>query len=91
MNVVLDFSDHLTDRELYRLLYRDILPAQEKKIQRSDSYLHFDCANTDGDPLAWLRYYASEEDRESWAEETGGELPPIDEPPHRRRLPKAPL
>src|SRR5437868_7884486 len=28
--VVLDFTDHLTDRELYRLIWRDILPSPEK-------------------------------------------------------------
>ena len=30
--IVLDFTDHLSDRELYRLVFRDILPAREKKI-----------------------------------------------------------
>ncbi|MEM9351460.1 MAG: hypothetical protein AAGA92_00445 [Planctomycetota bacterium] len=90
-HVVLDFTDHLSDRELYRILFRDILPAQEKRIKRSKSYLHWDCANTDDDPTTWLRYYASEEDRESWARETGEELPPVDQPPYRRRLPRAPM
>lgn len=90
-HIVLDFTDHLTDRQLYTLIYRDILPAYEKKLDRRDSYLHWDCANTEGDPEAWLTYYASEEEREVWAEETGGELPERVEPPHRRRLPVAPL
>ena len=90
-HVVLDFTDHLTDRELYCLIYRDILPANEKMIQRRRNYLHWDCANTDGDPDVWLRYYASDEDRRSWQEETGGFLPPLEDPPFRRRLPRAPL
>jgi len=30
--IVLDFGDHLSDRELYTLIYRDIVPAKEKKI-----------------------------------------------------------
>jgi hypothetical protein len=90
-HVVLDFTDHLTDRQLFCLIYRDILPSHEKMIRRQSNYLHWDCANTDGDPDIWLRYYASEEERRLWAEETGGLLPPIDEPPYPRDLPRAPL
>ena len=90
-HVVLDFADHLTDRQLYCLIYRDILPAHEKMIQRRHNYLHWDCANTDGKPDVWLRYYASEEDRQAWQEETNGLLPPLEDPPFRRRLPRAPL
>jgi hypothetical protein len=89
--VVLDFTDHLSDYELYRLLYRDILPSHEKKIDRSDNYLHWDCAGMDDDPETWLRYYATDEERQSWADETGGILPPHEEPPFPRNLPKAPL
>lgn len=90
-HIVLDFTDHLSDRQLYTLIYRDILPAYEKKLDRRDSYLHWDCSNAEGDPEAWLRYYATDEERDMWAEETGGELPAREEPPHRRRLPVAPL
>jgi len=90
-HIVLDFTDHLTDRELYCLIYRDILPAQEKLINRRNNYLHWDCANTDGDPDTWLRYYASEADRQAWAEETDGYLPQVEDPPYQRELPRAPL
>lgn len=90
-NIVLDFTDHLSDRQLYTLIYRDILPAYEKKLARRDSYLHWDCANAEGDPEAWLRYYATDEERALWREETGGDPPPKCEPPHRRQLPMAPM
>ncbi len=90
-NIILDFTDHLTDRQLYCLIYRDILPAHEKLIARRSNYLHWDCANTDGDPDTWLRYYASEDDRNAWAEETEGYLPPVEAPPYQRRLPRAPM
>jgi hypothetical protein len=90
-HIVLDFTDHLTDRQLYCLIYRDILPSHEKMIRRENNYLHWDCANAAGDPDMWLRYYASEEDRRGWEEETGGLLPPMDDLPHRRDLPRAPL
>ena len=89
--IVLDFTDHLTDRELYCMIFRDILPAHEKKIDRANNRLHWDCANAGGNPDIWLRYYASEEDRQNWASETGGSLPPREEPPNRRRLPRTPL
>jgi len=90
-HIVLDFTDHLSDRELYCLIYRDILPAHEKWIRRRSNYLHWDCANMGDDPDIWLRYYASEEDRRAWAEETDGYLPPVEDPPYPRRLPRAPM
>ncbi len=89
--IVLDFTDHLTDREMYCMIYRDILPAHEKKIDRASNFLHWDCANAGGNPDVWLRYYASEGDRQNWAAETDGLLPPREEPPYRRRLPRTPL
>lgn len=38
--VVLDFTDHLSDYQLYCIIYRDILPAQEKKLDRRTTFLH---------------------------------------------------
>ena len=90
-HIVLDFTDHLSDRELYCLIFRDILPAHEKLIQRRNNYLHWDCANTTGDPDTWLRFYASEADRQAWVEETDGYLPQVEDPPYQRELPRAPL
>ena len=89
--IVLDFTDHLTDHDLYCLIFRDILSSHEKKIERLNNYLHWDCANTGDNPGTWLRYYASEEERENWATETSGVLPPHEEPPRRRKLPRVPL
>ncbi len=90
-HIVLDFTDHLTDRQLYTLIYRDILPSYEKKLNRRDSYLHWDCANTEGDPEPWLRYYATDDEREMWEDEMDGQLPPKELPPFQRQLPVAPL
>ena len=53
--IVLDFTDHLSDRELYTLIYRDILPSLEKKIESEGNYLHWDCADMGDDPQIWLR------------------------------------
>ena len=88
---MLDFTNHLDDRQLYTLIYRDILPSYEKKLAHRSSYLHWDCANLGEDPEPWLRYYASEEEREMWQEETGEDLPPATEAPFVRKLPKAPM
>ncbi len=90
--IVLDFTDHLTDRQLYTIIYRDILPSAEKKIELArNNYLHWDCANTGDDPETWLRYYASLQEREAWADETGEPLPPAEDPPFRRKMPTRPL
>lgn len=90
-NVVLDFADHLSDRQLYTLIARDILPAYEKKLERQGTYLHWDCANIGDDPEAWLRYYASPEERALWEDETGETAPPRAEPPYHRPAPRTPL
>jgi hypothetical protein len=89
--IVLDFTDHLTDRELYAVIYRDILPSPEKKIDSPDNYLHWDCADVGGDPEIWLRYYATLEERESWASDLPGPLPDHEDPPFPRELPRRPL
>ncbi len=88
--IVLDFTDHLSDRELYRLIYRDILPVREKKIDLGDNYIHFDCAGASGDPEIWLRYYATAEERAAWAEAYRQPLPPRCKPPYPRQLPREP-
>lgn len=88
--IVLDFTDHLSDRQLYCLIYRDILPAREKKIESRKNYLHWDCARAGGDPDIWLRYYATEDERDAWAETYHQPLPPQGTPPYSRRLPQDP-
>lgn len=85
--IVLDFTDHLTDRQLYSLIYRDILPSHEKRIENRNSFLHWDCANTESDPEIWLRYYATPDERSMWAEEQEVELPPTECPPFPRQMP----
>ena len=89
--IMLDFSDHLPDRDLYWLIFRDILPAREKRIDSPKNYLHWDCANVSSDPRLWLRFYATDEDRRMWQEQTGGVLPPSELPPFPREIPRRPL
>jgi len=86
--IVLDFTDHMPDRELYCVIYRDILPAYEKKLDTTGHYLHWDCSEMGESAEVWLRYYASEEERDNWVVEFGDELPPREPPPYPRDLPQ---
>ena len=84
--LILDFTDHLSDRELYTLIYRDILPSREKNLRQRNGYIHWDCSC--GDDEVWLRFYASDDEREQYQECTGEFLPPKEVPPHYRDLPQ---
>ncbi len=86
--IVLDFTDHLSDRALYTLILRDILPSPEKQIDIPDQFLHWDCTR---DRETWLRYYASEEERMAGGGDPVDSLPPHDTPRHRREMPRRPL
>lgn len=89
--IALDFTDHLSDRQLYCLLIRDILPSAEKKLDIPKNFLHWHCLDVDDEPQTWLRYYATREERDMWQDETGGELPDIERPPYPRKMPRRPL
>lgn len=89
--IILDFTDHLSDRQLYCLIYRDILPSLEKKIDLPRNYLHWHCLDSNDDPETWLRYYASKEEREGWSEENDVPMPPNQHPPYPRKMPRRPL
>lgn len=86
--IVLDFTDHLSDRELYCLIYRDILSSPEKMIDGARHFLHWACVDISRDPESWLRYYANEEERAAWEDETGEIPPPMEDAPHPRRMPR---
>jgi hypothetical protein len=90
--IVLDHTDHLSDRDLYSLIRRDILPAAVKRVELPDNFFHWDCGATDADDISiWLIYYASDLEREQWSLEEGREPPPRQIPPHPRMLPTAPV
>lgn len=87
-NIVLHFTDHLSDRQLYCLILRDILPAQEKQVELPQTVLNWRCMDEHRDEEYWLRYYASDEDRQLWAFETELKLPPKERLPYPRQLPR---
>jgi len=84
--MILDFTDHLSDRELYTLIYRDILPSREKNLRHRNGFIHWDCSC--GDDETWFRFYASDDEREEHEGWTGECLPPKEVPPHYRDLPQ---
>jgi hypothetical protein len=86
--IVLDFTDHLSDRQLYCLILRDILPSPEKKLDLRRNYLHWHFLDSEAQPDIWLSYYASDEERDMWAAETGQSLPPRCSPPYPRKMPR---
>jgi hypothetical protein len=86
--IYLELTDHLSDRQLYCLIARDILPSHEKKLDLPGNYLNWRCLDVDLDPETWLMYYATEEEREAWAEENLQIPPPTCPPPYPRHLPR---
>ncbi|TVQ02236.1 MAG: hypothetical protein EA381_03860 [Planctomycetaceae bacterium] len=84
--IILECTDHLSDRQLYTLIYRDILPSCEKKVDLPRNYLHWRCLD-DADDETWLRYYASPVERRRWQEEFDREPPPREHPPFPRQMP----
>jgi len=87
-NIILNFTDHLSDRQLYCLIKRDILPAQEKRVVVRDTFIKWQCVDPVGEEESWLRYYASEHDRQTWAFETELRLPPRESVPFPRKMPQ---
>lgn len=85
--IILDFTDHLADRQLYCLIYRDILPSNEKKIDSPKNYLHWHCLDDEDEPDTWLRYYATTDERDAWQNETGHIAPPSEPAPFPRQMP----
>lgn len=86
--IVLHFTDHLADRELYTLISLDILPSREKHLPMRSSYIHWDCSYSNGDPNPWLTYYATDEERVAWAETYHQPLPKKEIPPYFRDMPQ---
>ena len=82
--VVLRCTDHLCNRDLYKIIYRDILPCCEKKVEISGKFLEWRCIE---DTDTWLRYYADAVDRRRFQEEYEVDLPDSEEPKFRRDLP----
>ncbi|MEM6688373.1 MAG: hypothetical protein AAF664_03030 [Planctomycetota bacterium] len=82
--IFLRYTDHLDDRELYTIIFRDILTSCEKKVDVPGKWLEWRCLE---DTATWLQYYASPVERRRYQEEHCVELPPALPLTRRRRLP----
>lgn len=72
--VFLKWTNHLSDRELYAVLWRDVLREEWSEetpvIAGSDpGAWHVDLPGDDPESTNFLTYYASEKDREDWKRE----------------------
>ena len=85
--IVLEFTGHLSDRQLYCLIIRNILPAQEKRVSLEGTWLRWQCIDIVEDEESWLRFYANDEERHNWQTENLLPLPPRQQPPFERDLP----
>lgn len=87
-NITLEMTGHLSDRQLYCLIARDILPIEEKRLNSTRASIRWQCIDPIIEEEAWLRYYATHDDRKAWSEETGLKLPPRENMPFPRKLPQ---
>jgi hypothetical protein len=81
-------TNHLSDRELYTLLWRDVL-RQETPMLPDDpaSAWHVDLlgSGSETDTHVFLKYYADEDYRRQWVEEfPDDEMPAHENPPYDR-------
>ncbi|QDU28333.1 hypothetical protein ETAA8_34330 [Anatilimnocola aggregata] len=86
--IYLELTDHLSDRQLYCLIARDILPSHEKMIDLPHNYLNWRCLDADLDAETWLAYYATDEERDMWSAENSQPMPAMLPPPYPRDLPR---
>lgn len=84
VGLVVEFTDHLSDRELYRYLAEAL---REETILSDDpnSTCHLSPigGGSEEDNEIYLRYYADNEEREQWAAD-GTKVPPKEPPPYVR-------
>jgi hypothetical protein len=85
LRVFLDQTDHLSDRDLYTQLLRELLPEEMPALDVDEnSAWHIDVLGYDK-PDLYLKYYADEKTRESWRIDFPDDpIPPREDPPHHR-------
>jgi len=86
--LVLPVHSELDDDQLSIQLHQVIGRLYEKKVQLNDTFLRWQCIDIVEDEESWLRFYATDVERDTWHFETGLRLPPTEQPPFKRRLPQ---
>lgn len=95
MRVFLISTDHLSDRELYTVLWNDVLHEETKALPLDEySAYHIDLVSSgsEEDIYLWMKYYADEETRQWWLDDFPDyEMPEHEYPPYDRdrHLPQA--
>jgi hypothetical protein len=86
IGIVMDSTDHLSDRELYQYLVDDVLLVETMLSSPVGGTWHISPigGGSDEDNAIYLRYYADDEDRERWQSEFGGPLRPKGKLPYDR-------
>ena len=87
VGMILESTDHLSDRELYRYLVTDAL-CEETILPTPGSGGRWHISPIGGgseeDNEIYLRYYADDETREQWHRDFGATLPAKEPPPFDR-------
>jgi hypothetical protein len=88
IRVFMESTNHLSDRELYTLLWSDVLQ-EEVKAMVFDEYSawHIDLigSGSDEDIHLWMKHYADDETRRQWVTDWPDyEMPEHEDPPYDR-------
>lgn len=78
--VVLERTNHLSDRELYSVLWHNVLREEHAALPEGDTGAwHVDIPGDDVEATNYLTYYATEREREQWRKD----FPDAQVPSHR--------
>ncbi len=87
IRVFLNYTDHLSDRELYSTLWHRVLNQEVPAIDEIGFNEHVDLslAGDDDWSVVHLRYYADEDDRLAWSRDFPDDaIPAHEDPPYDR-------
>ena len=86
LRVFLKWTDHLSDKELYSILWHNVLQ-EEVRVLPADSQGndHVDLPGADPENRLYLKYYAGDKERAWWLEDFPDyEMPAHEDPPYDR-------
>ncbi|MDA2933185.1 hypothetical protein MYX82_02455 [Acidobacteria bacterium AH-259-D05] len=84
--VILCHTDHLSNRDLYTLLYEEVHGDLGDEILLEETYCHFDLVGSGSseDTELYLKHYADEADREDFRQRWDEPIPDHEDPPYHR-------